>query len=208
MAAWFHSWKPIGQALGPTTNRAFWRPLFHPEGSSSVLCCCCRSLSLEWRTVQLVLRLLVGYDVSGGRRSREVIRDTRDYRWGTSEADNRSYSRDVPDARTAPVDTPTRPCEPILAPLARLGSWLRAAVHRRARCAGPPKCRSACVYTRTAPTAPQISNERRTNRGTPSAERDRDTSTATPARESNTIRDAVDARERVTQDPRRCRRLI
>ena len=79
MAAWFHSWKPIGQALGPTTNRAFWRPLFRRWRSPGVLCCCCRSLSLEWSTVQLVLRLLVGFDVSGGRRSREV-RDTRDYR--------------------------------------------------------------------------------------------------------------------------------
>ena len=81
-------------------------------------------------TAQLVTRLLVGYEVSGGRRSRQVIRDSRRNRCVTSDRDNRPYSGEVPAARTAPVDTPTRACGPILAPLARLGSWLRAAVQR------------------------------------------------------------------------------
>ena len=144
-----------------------------------------------------MLRLLVGYDVSGGRRSREVIRDTRDYRCGTSEADNRSYSRDVPDARTAPVDTPTRPCEPILAPLARLGSWLRRrskGSQGRRTTEVPQRLR---IHTDYAVAPPDFKREAYESRD---AERG--------ARQRHVHRDAVDATRRERVSPRRCRRII
>ena len=83
-------------------------------------------------TAQLVTRLLVGYEVSGGRRSRQVIRDSRRNRYGTSASRPSNAAEETAYARTAPVDTPMTREELRKRKLATSGSGLRAAVHRRA----------------------------------------------------------------------------
>ena len=130
-------WEPLCPSAGcparrrSTTNRAP-QPTA-PKGSTGVLCCCFTSPCLDLRTFREATRTQVHRRCLSSRRSRQVIRDFSDHRCGTSATDTRPYSREVPAARRALVEPAARPCEPILAPLARLGSWPTATVHRRAR---------------------------------------------------------------------------
>ena len=85
----------------------------------------------------------------------KVIRDSRQNRCGTSAADIRPYSGEVPAARTVPVDTSKRREGPSKRKLATSGSWTAR---------GGPATRKLCRTTE-APQRSRIHTE--TSHGTP-----------------------------------------
>ena len=144
-----------------------------------------------------MLRLLVGYDVSGGRRSREVIRDTRDYRCGPVKQ-TIDPTAETCQTRGQRLSTLLRgPVSPSW-PLWR--DWVRGygggppARKLRRTTEVPQRLR---IHTDYAVAPPDFKRE-----AYESSDAERG------ARQRHVHRDAVDATRRERVSPRRCRRII